>query len=56
MKNEILRDVERVVLQMNVNGETRELLVPPTSCPPPPLQRLFGLVAQHGIRPVTAMA
>jgi aerobic-type carbon monoxide dehydrogenase small subunit (CoxS/CutS family) len=28
MKNEMLRDVERVVLQMNVNGETRELLVP----------------------------
>jgi aerobic-type carbon monoxide dehydrogenase small subunit (CoxS/CutS family) len=28
MKNEILRDVERVVLQMNVNGESRELLVP----------------------------
>ena len=28
MKNEILRDVERVILQMNVNGETRELLVP----------------------------
>jgi aerobic-type carbon monoxide dehydrogenase small subunit (CoxS/CutS family) len=28
MKNEILRDVERVVLQMDVNGEKRELLVP----------------------------
>lgn len=28
MKNEILRDVERVILQMNVNGEMRELLVP----------------------------
>jgi aerobic-type carbon monoxide dehydrogenase small subunit (CoxS/CutS family) len=28
MKNEILRDVERVVLRLNVNGETRELLVP----------------------------
>jgi aerobic-type carbon monoxide dehydrogenase small subunit (CoxS/CutS family) len=28
MKNEMLRDVERVVLQMNVNGESRELLVP----------------------------
>jgi aerobic-type carbon monoxide dehydrogenase small subunit (CoxS/CutS family) len=28
MKNEILRDVERVVLQMDVNGEERELLVP----------------------------
>jgi aerobic-type carbon monoxide dehydrogenase small subunit (CoxS/CutS family) len=28
MKDEILRDVERVILQMNVNGETRELLVP----------------------------
>jgi len=28
MRNEILRDVERVVLQMNVNGEARELLVP----------------------------
>ncbi|HUE69068.1 MAG TPA: (2Fe-2S)-binding protein [Candidatus Acidoferrum sp.] len=28
MRNEILRAVERVILQMNVNGETRELLVP----------------------------
>jgi aerobic-type carbon monoxide dehydrogenase small subunit (CoxS/CutS family) len=28
MRDEILRDVERVILQMNVNGETRELLVP----------------------------
>ena len=28
MKDEILRDVERVVLQLNVNGEARELLVP----------------------------
>ena len=28
MRNEILRGVERVVLQMNVNGETREVLVP----------------------------
>jgi len=28
MKNELLRDVERVVLQMNVNGESRELLLP----------------------------
>jgi aerobic-type carbon monoxide dehydrogenase small subunit (CoxS/CutS family) len=28
MKNEILRDVERVVLQLDVNGEKRELLVP----------------------------
>jgi aerobic-type carbon monoxide dehydrogenase small subunit (CoxS/CutS family) len=28
MRNEILRDVERAVLQMNVNGEGRELLVP----------------------------
>jgi aerobic-type carbon monoxide dehydrogenase small subunit (CoxS/CutS family) len=28
MKNELLRDVERVVLRMNVNGESRELLVP----------------------------
>lgn len=28
MKNEILHDVERVVLQMDVNGEKRELLVP----------------------------
>jgi aerobic-type carbon monoxide dehydrogenase small subunit (CoxS/CutS family) len=28
MKNEILRDVERVVLHMDVNGEKRELLVP----------------------------
>jgi aerobic-type carbon monoxide dehydrogenase small subunit (CoxS/CutS family) len=28
MKNEILRDVERVILQMDVNGEKRELLVP----------------------------
>jgi carbon-monoxide dehydrogenase small subunit len=28
MKNEVLREVERVVLQMDVNGERRELLVP----------------------------
>ena len=28
MRNEVLRDVERVVLQMNVNGETREMLLP----------------------------
>ena len=28
MRNEILRDVERVIVQMNVNGETREILVP----------------------------
>jgi aerobic-type carbon monoxide dehydrogenase small subunit (CoxS/CutS family) len=28
MRDEILRDVERVILQMNVNGEARELLVP----------------------------
>ena len=28
MRNEILRAVGRVILQMNVNGETRELLVP----------------------------
>jgi aerobic-type carbon monoxide dehydrogenase small subunit (CoxS/CutS family) len=28
MRNEILRDAERVVLQMNVNGEVRQLLVP----------------------------
>jgi len=28
LKNEILRDVERVVLSLNVNGETRQLLVP----------------------------
>jgi len=28
MKNEVLRDVERVVLQLDVNGERRELLVP----------------------------
>jgi aerobic-type carbon monoxide dehydrogenase small subunit (CoxS/CutS family) len=28
LKNEILRDVERVVLALNVNGETTQLLVP----------------------------
>ena len=28
MKNEVLREVERIVLQMDVNGERRELLVP----------------------------
>ncbi|HKW60584.1 MAG TPA: (2Fe-2S)-binding protein [Candidatus Dormibacteraeota bacterium] len=28
MKNEVLRDVERVVLTLDVNGETRQLLVP----------------------------
>jgi carbon-monoxide dehydrogenase small subunit len=28
VRNEVLRDVERVVLQMNVNGETREMLLP----------------------------
>jgi aerobic-type carbon monoxide dehydrogenase small subunit (CoxS/CutS family) len=28
MRNEILRAVERVILQMDVNGEKRELLVP----------------------------
>ena len=28
MKNEVLRDVERVVVSLNVNGEVRELLVP----------------------------
>jgi aerobic-type carbon monoxide dehydrogenase small subunit (CoxS/CutS family) len=28
MKNEVLREVERVVLEMDVNGERRELLVP----------------------------
>jgi aerobic-type carbon monoxide dehydrogenase small subunit (CoxS/CutS family) len=28
MKNEVLREVERVVLQLDVNGERRELLVP----------------------------
>lgn len=28
MKNELHREVERVVLAMNVNGETRQLLVP----------------------------
>ena len=28
MKNEVLRDVERVVVTLNVNGEVRELLVP----------------------------
>jgi aerobic-type carbon monoxide dehydrogenase small subunit (CoxS/CutS family) len=28
MKNEVLRDVERVVVQLDVNGEKRELLVP----------------------------
>ena len=28
MKNEVLRDVERVVVTLNVNGEERELLVP----------------------------
>jgi carbon-monoxide dehydrogenase small subunit len=28
MKNEVLRQVERVVLHMDVNGERRELLVP----------------------------
>ena len=28
MKNEVLRDVERAVLSLNVNGETRQLLVP----------------------------
>jgi len=28
LKNEILRDVERVVLSLNVNGETTQLLVP----------------------------
>ena len=28
MRNELLRDVERVIVRMNVNGETRELLVP----------------------------
>jgi carbon-monoxide dehydrogenase small subunit len=28
MKNEVTREVERVVLALNVNGESRELLVP----------------------------
>jgi carbon-monoxide dehydrogenase small subunit len=28
MKNEVLREVQRVVLQMDVNGERREILVP----------------------------
>jgi aerobic-type carbon monoxide dehydrogenase small subunit (CoxS/CutS family) len=28
MRNEVLRDVERVVLSLNVNGETTQLLVP----------------------------
>ena len=28
MKNEVLRDVQRVVLTLDVNGEARELLVP----------------------------
>ena len=28
MKNEVLREVERVVLSMNVNGEITEILVP----------------------------
>ncbi len=28
MKNELLRDAERVVVSLNVNGEVRELLVP----------------------------
>jgi len=28
MKNEVLRDVERVVVQLDVNGEKHELLVP----------------------------
>ena len=28
MKNEIAREVERVILRLNVNGETRELLAP----------------------------
>jgi aerobic-type carbon monoxide dehydrogenase small subunit (CoxS/CutS family) len=28
VKNEVLRDVERVVLALDVNGETRQLLVP----------------------------
>ena len=28
MKNEVMRDVERVVLRLEVNGESRELLLP----------------------------